>query len=1030
MRFQGVLVLLHCWLLGEGIWGLHTSLQSSSRPRRAVGPHFSEQRTRWSAPARSQGGGPAAAARGNPSNPYAGCIVEYVSAKGSKRIALISKRSGPMLEALNDARNSFSIQQKKVTYTIHGKFEFGDLLRLNELLEEMRPNTVERLWEGLVGDMGEITSEEMAAPSPPAPTSSSSSSPTISSRVLSTKLFGTADPMRLFATFRLMSTHGSVFFKPLPPPAASQGGEQLEPGTVLYAALPPATVQANLRDRAALRELKQRYKKMQASKAEAVALSFAKKDGSRGGDEGSLGAVAGAGAGTLPAGMLSPEMPERMLQVLNSYGEGLKHLVIKTHPWVVGGWAKRAFDEDLANKGRELLELLDLAPSAKNAKKILDFTGIWPQHSNVEKFVMNIRDRFPQEVLDEAEYLLNNQESVIDQDERIRRDLRGLNTYAIDREGASEVDDAVSLEMLEDGREKLWVHIADVSRWIRPGSPLSIEAERRMLSVYLPDEKIPMFPEALSTELLSLGARVDSYALSCGVTLTPTGEVEAYEVCPSLVRVSRRLSYTQLDAILGAAEEEGEGEGAKATAGAGAEGGPSVQFAPDEAEAEAEAEAEVGTEADASAQAGAEGSSGALDLAALITGSPSSSSSSSSSSSAAQRSRKAPRRAVDPTMRHELQRLNHWARVRHAHRQRSGALDQFLRHKTELYLSVKRDPKLGKYSVTGHTTWANATSMSLVSEYMILMCQTVGGLCERIQAPVWFKVQQPEPPLSAQDVELMQGESLFLRSARLMRHLRTANDSKVPGPHCTSGSVAYVQCTSPIRRYHDLYNHYRLKAAMHAASMAEDLASLANEEAGITRLDSMASEEERLGTINAIRLVTRHREQYWLGQYMERQLAVVPRVQFDCLISASLGPFSARANDPEWAPVSTPALAPASGSGSGSGSGSSPVPTPPPSDTDTDTAATAVEGFLCEALILQLGSFTRYPLFHLASSAALKPGDLVRCHLYRRYTNPPSYLLLPIDVSPEQLPAAIIAQLSRRKGKGGSTYGGDEDEDD
>ena len=58
--------------------------------------------------------------------------------------------------------------------------------------------------------------------------------------------------------------------------------------------------------------------------------------------------------------------------------------------------------------------------------------------------------------------------------------------YAIDNEGAAEIDDAISVETLDSGQEKLWIHIADVGRWIRPGGPLSQEAERRMTSIYFP----------------------------------------------------------------------------------------------------------------------------------------------------------------------------------------------------------------------------------------------------------------------------------------------------------------------------------------------------------------------------------------------------------------------------------------------------------------------------------------------------------------------------------------------------------------
>lgn len=64
---------------------------------------------------------------------------------------------------------------------------------------------------------------------------------------------------------------------------------------------------------------------------------------------------------------------------------------------------------------------------------------------------------------------------------------------------------------------------------------------------------------------------------------------------------------------------------------------------------------------------------------------------------------------------------------------------------------------------------------------MILMCQTIGGMCEGIKAPVWYKLQSPSPPLDKTDLDLQEGETPFLRSARIMRHLRAANDSRDPG---------------------------------------------------------------------------------------------------------------------------------------------------------------------------------------------------------------------------------------------------------
>ena len=86
------------------------------------------------------------------------------------------------------------------------------------------------------------------------------------------------------------------------------------------------------------------------------------------------------------------------------------------------------------------------------------------------------------QVLEDAQYLSDNAHQLRDPDENIRKDLRHLRCYAVDREGASEVDDAFSIEYLADGSEKLWVHIADVSRWVQPNSLLAVEAERRMVS--------------------------------------------------------------------------------------------------------------------------------------------------------------------------------------------------------------------------------------------------------------------------------------------------------------------------------------------------------------------------------------------------------------------------------------------------------------------------------------------------------------------------------------------------------------------
>lgn len=103
---------------------------------------------------------------------------------------------------------------------------------------------------------------------------------------------------------------------------------------------------------------------------------------------------------------------------------------------------------------------------------------------------------------------------------------------------------------MPDDLEKVWIHISDVSRWVRPASALCSEAERRMTSAYFADGVISMFPPVLSERLLSLGAKAESYALSCGVVLSDKGDIVSYEICPSLIRLSHRITYTTLDSIL------------------------------------------------------------------------------------------------------------------------------------------------------------------------------------------------------------------------------------------------------------------------------------------------------------------------------------------------------------------------------------------------------------------------------------------------------------------------------------------------
>lgn len=130
-----------------------------------------------------------------------------------------------------------------------------------------------------------------------------------------------------------------------------------------------------------------------------------------------------------------------------------------------------------------------------------------------------------------------------------RRDLRGELLITIDGEDAKDLDDAVGVTF--DGHSfHLGVHIADVANYVQEGSALDREALERGTSVYLVDRVIPMLPHALSNGICSLNAGVDRLALSCLMTIDAGGNIIDYEICESVIRVKRRMSYTEVKRLL------------------------------------------------------------------------------------------------------------------------------------------------------------------------------------------------------------------------------------------------------------------------------------------------------------------------------------------------------------------------------------------------------------------------------------------------------------------------------------------------
>ncbi len=154
---------------------------------------------------------------------------------------------------------------------------------------------------------------------------------------------------------------------------------------------------------------------------------------------------------------------------------------------------------------------------------------------------------FPKPVLQEAQSIGS---TVNSGDFTGRVDCRGHQVITIDPDDAKDFDDAICLEPAERGQWRLWVHIADVSHYVKPGTALDVEARKRGNSTYLVDRVIPMLPEALSNELCSLKPNVDRLTKCVEFLIADDGRVLSTKFYAAVIHSKRRFSYQEALAIL------------------------------------------------------------------------------------------------------------------------------------------------------------------------------------------------------------------------------------------------------------------------------------------------------------------------------------------------------------------------------------------------------------------------------------------------------------------------------------------------
>jgi exoribonuclease-2 len=179
--------------------------------------------------------------------------------------------------------------------------------------------------------------------------------------------------------------------------------------------------------------------------------------------------------------------------------------------------------------------------------KLLLRLKVFSEDENLDLYRLETPLTFSEQAKAAAVHL--NNEPPPDPYAAIREDLTHLDCFTIDGERTRDLDDALSLEILPTGY-LLGVHISDVSALVAGGSLLDREAQERGTSIYLPETRLPMLPEDISEDTLSLVAGKERPALSFMITLDQEVAVQEWSIKPSLIKVRRRLSYSEADGLL------------------------------------------------------------------------------------------------------------------------------------------------------------------------------------------------------------------------------------------------------------------------------------------------------------------------------------------------------------------------------------------------------------------------------------------------------------------------------------------------
>jgi len=413
----------------------------------------------------------------------------------------------------------------------------------------------------------------------------------------------------------------------------------------------------------------------------------------------------------------------------------------------------------------DLLGKLGFTRSSEGALKTLISTGTWSRHENLSVRKYGVQIDFPEGTAKACAEVLSNEP--VDADAASRVDLTYLRAYAIDDAETVEVDDAVSAEALgDDGQIRVWVHIADPTRWIPLGSPLDAIARQRATTLYYPTEIVPMFPLEIAAGPMSLGSRSDvaSEAMTVRADIDREGNIMDFEIMPSFVKLDRRWTYDEVDVELDSATcDEG------------------------------------------------------------------------------------------------LRLLYKVASARDERRAEDGSVTIILPENSVNVRGATARGGDGDVAITMSKINGHTPARMLVSELMVLVGDVVARFGVRENIPLPFR-GQGEPRLMSDDE--WDGIPEGICQDMAMRSCMTSSTSgATPRPHSGLGLSAYVQFTSPIRRYADVLAHHQIKAYLRGEPLPFDEQSMENviEDVSTTVGGAIRSQRET--------------SKYWASAYFDAQPA-------------------------------------------------------------------------------------------------------------------------------------------------------------